>query len=224
MTNSVGSARRRANPQRGGIIFRFLFLVFLLAALIVLYLVRHSVMRLAGDFLVVNDSPRACEAIVAMGDDDYDADTAAQAAELMKAGWAPRVVASGRYLRSYASVADLIQRDLLARGVPATAVVKFAMQAGDLHEEAQQLGAFLASRHWNKIVVVTANFKTRRARYILERTLGEGSQLHVVAARDSGYDPHNWWSHRVGVKNFVAETLAFFATLWEMRHDDPHTT
>lgn len=224
MTSALPSARRDGNPERGGIILRFLFLVFLLVVMGVLYLVRHPIMRLAGEFLVVDDSPRACDAIVTMGDDDYDADTAARAAELMKAGWAPRVVASGRYLRPYASVADLMQRDLLARGVPATAVVKFAMQADDLHEAAQQLGAFLAFRHWNNIVVVTANYKTRRTRYILERTLGEGSQLHVVSARGSGYDPHNWWSHRVGVKNFVAETLAFFATLWEMRHTQPHTT
>lgn len=224
MTSSVGSAGRRANPERGGIIFRFLFLVFLLAFLVVLYLVRHSVMRLAGDFLVVDDSPRACDAIVAMGDDDYDANTAARAAELMKAGWAPRVIASGRFLRPYASVADLIQRDLLARGVPATAIIKFASRADDLHDEAQQLGAFLASRGWKKIVVVTANFKTRRTRYILERTLGEGSELHVVPARDSGYDPHNWWSHRASMKNFISETLAYFAALWEMRHSEPHTT
>lgn len=215
---------RRANPERGGIIFRFLFFVFLLAGLGVLYLIRHPIMRLAGEFLVVDESPRASDAIIAMGDDDYDADTAARAAELMKAGWAPRVVASGRYLRPYASVADLIQHDLLARSVPATAIVKFASQANDTREEAQQLAAFLTSHGWKKIVVVTANLKTRRTRHILERTLGEGTELHVLAARDSGYDPDNWWSHRVSVKNFFLESLAYLTALWEMRHNQPHTS
>jgi uncharacterized SAM-binding protein YcdF (DUF218 family) len=224
MTSALGSARRRGNPQRGGIILRFLFLVFLLAVMGVLYLVRHPIMRLAGEFLVVDDSPRASDAIVVMGDDDYDADTAARAAELMKAGWAPRVVASGRFLRPYASIADLIQRDLLSRGVPSTAIVKFASHADDTREEAQQLGAFLTSHGWKKIVVVTANFKTRRTRHILERTLGEGSELHVIAARDSGYDPDNWWSHRGSMKNFFLESLAYLTTLWKMRHTEPHTT
>jgi uncharacterized SAM-binding protein YcdF (DUF218 family) len=224
MTSFGGNARRRADPERGGIIFRFLSLVFLLALLGVSYLLRHPMMRLAGEFLVVDDSPRASDAIVVMGEDDYDADTATRAADLIQAGWAPRVVASGRYLRPYATVADLIQRDLLARGVPATAIVKFASHADDTREEAQQLGTFLTSHGWKKIVVVTANYKTRRTRHILERTFGEGSELHVIAARDSGYDPDNWWSHRAGVKNFFLESLAYLATLWEMRHNPAHTT
>ena len=62
--------------------------------------------------------PRAADAIVMLGDDNYDADRATRAAELFKAGWAPRVIASGRYLRPYASIAELEEHDLIDRGVP----------------------------------------------------------------------------------------------------------
>src|SRR5208282_2235482 len=99
------------------------------------YLVRQPVLRLAGGFWVVDEAPQAADAIVMLGDDNYNADRATRAAELFKAGWAPRIVASGRYLRPYASIADLEAHDLSDRGVPATAVVRLAHHAEDTHEE-----------------------------------------------------------------------------------------
>jgi len=220
MISSGNGVTGCANPQRGGIIFRFLFLIFFLALLVVVYLVRVPILRLVGGFLIVDDSPRASDAIVVMGEDDYDADSAARAAELIKAGWAPRVVASGRYLRPYANLADLTQHDLIAAGVPASAVVKFACRARDTREEAEQLSAFLSSRGWKKILVVTANYQTRRTRHILERTVAPGSELHVIAARSAEYDPDDWWRHRASATAFFRETVAYLATLWEMRRNE----
>src|ERR1700730_9012175 len=120
MTTSRVHRRQRAGSQRGGVIFRLLFFIFFLAMLGTLYLVRRPVMRLAGGFLIVDDEPRASDVIVLLGD-DYDSDAAARAAELFKAGWAPRIVASGKYLRPYATEAELVLHDLTDRGVPATA-------------------------------------------------------------------------------------------------------
>jgi uncharacterized SAM-binding protein YcdF (DUF218 family) len=205
----------RAGSEHGGIIFRLLFFIFFLALLGVLYLVRHPVLRLAGGFLIVDDEPRASDAILVLGD-DYDADAAARAAELFKAGWAPRMVASGRYMRPYATEAELTQHDLIDRGVPATAIVRCAYRGTGTREEFRELAEFLGSHGWKKMLVVTANYRTRRARYVLQRSLPEGSEVRMVAARDPDYDPKDWWIHRASAKNFFRETAGFFVTLWEM--------
>jgi uncharacterized SAM-binding protein YcdF (DUF218 family) len=211
--------RVSASSERGGIIFRLLFFIFFLALLGVLYLVRHPVLRLAGGFLIVDDEPRSSDVIVVLGD-DYDSDAAARAAELFKAGWAPRIVASGKYLRPYATEAELEQRDLTDRGVPATAIVRYPYRAAGTREEARGLAAFLASHGWKRVMVVTANYRTRRVRYVLERSLAEELEVRMVAARDPDYDPNNWWGHRASLKVFFREMVGFFAALWEMHRSD----
>lgn len=211
--------RVSASSERGGIIFRLLFFIFFLALLGVLYLVRHPVLRLAGEFLIVDDEPRSSDVIVLLGD-DYDSDSAARVAELFKAGWAPRIAACGKYLRPYATEAELEQHDLSDRGVPATAIVRYAYRSAGMREEARGLAAFLGSHGWKKVMVVTANYRTRRVRYILERSLPEGSEVRMVAAHDPDYDPNNWWGHRASLKNFFREAVGFFAALWEVHRGD----
>lgn len=210
--------------QRGGIIFRLLFLICFLAFLAALYLVRHPLLRLAGGFWVVDDRPQPSDVIVIVSDDNYQGDRAARAAELLKAGWAPRVVASGRYLRPYVSIADFMQRDLEARGVLESAIVRFPQRVSDTREEALELSPFLASRGWKKILLVTSNYHTRRAKYIYERTLAPGSELRVISARDYKYDPDSWWQHRQSAKIFFHEFVGYAVALWEMRHQPVQTS
>jgi len=90
-----------ARSDRGGIFFRLLFLIFLVVFAFVIYLARYPILRLAGNFWVVDESPQPSDAIVVLSDDDYDAVRASRAADLYRASWAPRIVASGRILRPY---------------------------------------------------------------------------------------------------------------------------
>src|SRR5579864_4122275 len=188
----AGEARFKslARTNRGGIFFRLLFLIFLVIFAFVIYLARYSILRLAGNFWVVDESPQTSDAIVILSDDDYEAVRAARAADLYRASWAPRIVASGRTLRPYTSMAELMQRDLTDRGVPATAVVRFPNRARNTLEEASAASEFLSTHGWKKIVVVTSNYHTRRARFIYEHALAPGTELRMVAAPDPAYDPN----------------------------------
>lgn len=215
--------QRSRTAERGGIFFRLLVFLCLLFLLFLVYLARHPLLRLAGNFWIADEMPVAADAIVILGDDNYSGDRAARAAELLKAGWAPRVIASGRYLRPYVSIAELEEHDLTDRGVPASAIVRLAHRADDTREEAVAIGQLISSRGWKRIIVVTSNFHTRRSRYICERIFPHGTVLRVVAARDSDYDPDNWWRTRKGVKMFAHEFAGMFVALWEMRHNEVQT-
>lgn len=210
--------------QRGGIFFRFVFLIFLACFAFVIYLVRHPLMRVAGNFWVVDDGPVASDAIVILGDDNYEGDQASRAAEVLKAGWAPRIIASGRYLRPYASIAQLEEHDLIGRGVPASAILLFANRATDTREEGEALATFLSAHGWKRIIVVTSNYNARRTRYILERVLPAGTELRVIPARDVNYDPDNWWRSQRGLNDFFHEFVGMFVAMWELRHQDVRTS
>ncbi|HXX71148.1 MAG TPA: YdcF family protein [Candidatus Acidoferrum sp.] len=189
-----------------------------------LYLVRHPLLRLMGGFWVIDETPAQADAIVMLGDDDFSADRAARAAQLYRAGWAPRVVASGRYLRPYASIAELEQHDLEERGVPATDVVRFTQKAENTREETAALAQLISSRGWKRILLVTSNYHTRRSRYLAERQFPSGTTLRVVAAPDSDYDPDGWWRTRNGLRIFTGECVAMLVSIWEMRYRDVQTT
>jgi uncharacterized SAM-binding protein YcdF (DUF218 family) len=223
MTGFSELSQSRGSSQRGGIFFRLLFLLFCFALLFVLYLARYPLLRLAGGFWVVEDTPHASDAIVMLGDDNYNADRASRAAELFKAGLAPRVIASGRYLRPYASIAELEEHDLTDRGVPASAVVRLAHRAANTREEAEAIGQLISSRGWKRIILVTSNYHTRRSRYICERVFPADTVLSVVSAKDSEYNPDSWWQTRQGTKLFFHEAVGMVVAMWELRHNSVRT-
>jgi uncharacterized SAM-binding protein YcdF (DUF218 family) len=209
--------------ERGGIVFKFLALCCFVAFLFVLYLARHPILRVMGSALIRDDSPRASDAIIMLGDDDYTGDRAAKAAQLIKAGWAPRVVASGRNLRPYASIADLEKHDLINDGVPASAVIPYTQRAENTHEECSGIGKLVAYRGWKHIIIVTSNYHSRRADYICSRLLPAGTELHVIPAADHQYDPDDWWRSRESMKIFFHEVSGFALAIWELRHNARQT-
>jgi uncharacterized SAM-binding protein YcdF (DUF218 family) len=224
MTNLAATLLAEPDPQRGGIIFKLLFLIFVVVLLAILYLVRVPLLRFAGEFWIVDDAPESSDVIIVLSGDNYDAVRAARAAALFRAGMAPHVVATGRSLRSYATTTDLMKRDLVDHGVPAAAIIPLTVRADNTRDEAVAVSEFVHSHGWKKILLVTSNYHTRRSEYIYERTLPPGTQLRVISAPDIEYDPQSWWRTREGLKIFFHEVGGYIAALWEMRHNDVRTT
>ena len=218
------ASQRLAHAQRGGMIFRLIFLLCLVVFCFFVYIARHPLLRFAGGFWIVEDSPKPSDAIVMLSDDNFQADRASHAADLYRAGWAPRVIASGRLLRPYTGISEIEEHDLESRGVPQAAVVKLPGEDRNTREECTNIGQFIASRGWKKILLVTSNYHTRRARYICERVLPSGTTLLVSPAGDADYDPGTWWHSRQGTKIFFGETVGIFVAMWELRHNDVQTT
>jgi len=224
MTAGAAACCVARKPQRGGIVFRILFGLCFLCLLFAVYLVRRPLLRLAGGFWIVDETPAPADAIILVGDDNFQADRAARAAQLYRAGWAPRVVASGRYLRPYASIAELEEHDLEDRGVPAAAVVRFTQRAENIRDETAALAQLISSHGWKRILLVTSNYQTRRTRYLAERQFPPGTMLRVLAAPDSDYDPQDWWRTRSGSEIFAHECVGMLVSVWEMRHKNVQTT
>ena len=203
--------------EHGGIFIRLLFLLFFLAILAFFYMVRHPLMRFAGQMWLVNDRAAQADAMIVLGDDNYDGDRATHAAELYRMGLAPIVVASGRRLRPNTGMAEIMERDLKSRGVPEESIVRVSHRAENTREEAGALATLIAGRGWKRILVVTSSYHARRARFIFERVLPTGVSVQVSGARDSEFDPSRWWEKRSGQKLFFNELLGYVVARWELR-------
>ena len=203
--------------ERGGIITNLIVLLFFVIFCAVLYLARHPILRFAAEFWIIEDPIDKADAIIVLSDDNFYADRATRAAELLREGKAPVVVASGRRLRPSAGIAELMEHDLVERGVPRDKIVRFAHDADGTREEAEALARFAKERKWRSVIVVTSNYHTRRARYIFRRVFPQDIEVRVASARDGDFDPQRWWEKRKSVKELMREFAGMMVALWELR-------
>jgi uncharacterized SAM-binding protein YcdF (DUF218 family) len=203
--------------ERGGITAKLIGLLCLTVVLTAIYLVRHPLLRFAGEELVVEDPLEKSDAIIVLSADNFYADRATRSAELYRQGLAPVVVASGKRLRPRAGIVELMEHDLIERGVPKEKILRFAHDADSTREEAESLAKLAAEKNWKSIIVVTSNYHTRRARYIFQKVFPGNISVKVAAARDGDFDPGNWFEKRKGLKLFFRELGGMVVALWELR-------
>src|SRR6266705_533411 len=204
-------------PESGGIVMKLIVALGVVTFLFFFYLVRHPMFRFMAESWIVEDADSKADAIIVLSDDNFYADRATRAAELFREGKAPVVVASGRRLRPSAGIAELMEHDLVERGVPRDKIVRFAHDADGTREEAEALARFAKERKWRRVIVVTSNYHTRRARYIFRRVFPQDIEVRVASARDGDFDPQRWWEKRKSVKELMREFAGMMVALWELR-------
>ncbi len=207
--------QRKDPSQSGGILFSLVTLLVVILVLAVLYVARHPIFRLIGEGWVVEDTLERSDAILVLSDDNFYADRATRAAQIYRQGLGPVVVASGRRLRPYAGVAELIEHDLIERGVPKDKILRVAHDADNTREEAKMLAQLAKQKKWRSVILVTSNFHTRRARYIFANVFPQDIKIRITGARDGDFDPDRWWEQRVSVKELAGEMAAMLVAIWE---------
>src|SRR5260370_15300706 len=120
-------------------------------------------------------------------------------------------------LRPNAGIAELMEHDLIERGVPKERIVRLLQDASSAVEEAQALTRIVKERKWHSIIVVTSNFHTRRARYIFRRVFPQGVEVRIASASDGDFDPEHWWEKRKSTKELTKEFAGMVVTWWELR-------
>jgi uncharacterized SAM-binding protein YcdF (DUF218 family) len=206
------------SDQHGGTLVNLIVLLGFVIFCTVLYLVRHPIFRFAAETWIIEDPLEKADALLVLSDDNFYADRATRAAELFREGKAPLVVASGRRLRPNAGIAELMEHDLIERGVPKEKILRFAQDADSTKEEAEALAKLAKTRKWRKVIVVTSNYHTRRARYIFRRVFPQDIETRVASARDGDFDPERWWEKRKSTKELMREFAGMVVTVWELRH------
>jgi uncharacterized SAM-binding protein YcdF (DUF218 family) len=207
---------RRGN-QRGGILASLVSLLLIIVLCAAVYLARHPIMRFAAESWVVDEPAGHADAIIVLGDDNFYADRATHAAQLFRQGVAPIVVASGKKLRPNAGISELMEHDLLERGVPKEKILPFAHDSSSTEEEALALKSLAVEKNWKSAVIVTSNYHTRRVRYIFQRIFPRTIMVSVASAPDGEFDPGRWWEKRQSQKLFGHEMLGMLEAMWHAR-------
>jgi uncharacterized SAM-binding protein YcdF (DUF218 family) len=169
----------------------------------------------AGRVLVVADPvPAHADAIVILAGSVPD--RVLEAADLYRAGVAPRVIVTRERIRRGDAPLrargvrlpegdDLTLAALRSLGVPPRATAVLRRRSTSTESEARTIGRWACAHHLTRLVVVTSRAHTRRSRLILRQALGPNVALTV---RPSGYDSFSatrWWRIRRDAKTVLSE-------------------
>jgi uncharacterized SAM-binding protein YcdF (DUF218 family) len=172
-------------------------------------------MRFSAESWVIDEPAAHADALLLLGDDNFYADRATRAAEMVRHGVAPLVVASGRRLRPSAGVTELLEHDLIERGVPKDKILRFPHDAESTLEEARDLARLCSERHFRSVIVVTSNYHARRARYIFGKVFPPAIGVSVAGAHDGDFDPDHWWENRKSRGLFLHEIVGILVAFQE---------
>lgn len=164
---------------------------------------------LFGDFLVQADEAQKSDvALVLAG--DSSGNRILRGADLVQQGFASKALVSGPAGLYGTFESDLAVSFAVRHGYPESLFDRLPNHARSTREEALAIVPELQRRNVTKLLVVTSETHTRRARNVY-RDLARGIQLTVVAAPEPDFRPHEWWKEREGRKTVLIEWLKTFA-------------
>jgi len=160
--------------------------------------------RKAGDFLVV-DAPRPSDVILALAGETENRPE--RALQLLQQGYGRRVVIDvpdGAKVYGFTEI-ELAQRYI--RDLPQAAAISICPIVGlSTKGESKDAEKCLAGTGARSVLIVTADFHTRRASAIFRREVPE-YEYSTAAARNSQNFGARWWTHRQWAKTLVDEWL-----------------
>lgn len=170
------------------------------------YALRTPLLTWAGSFLVKEDTPRKAQAAVVLGGDDSGT-RIVKAAQLAQAGYVPYVIVDGpKALIGHEY--DMTIPYAEQKGFPQSLFRPLPMPEGlnSTRDEVAVLGKYLKEHGIHDILLVTSNFHTHRAGYLIRRE-NPWLQVAVIAAPDPTFTPATWRKSREGQKTFFFEWM-----------------
>jgi uncharacterized SAM-binding protein YcdF (DUF218 family) len=178
--------------------------LLVVAMVIAVAALTHTVwMAWMGAWLVHSDPPFHADVIVVLAGDPYG-HRILKAAELVKNGFAPKVLVSGPPGFYDLHECDLAIPFVIRHGFPADWFIPAPHNAHSTEEEARALLPELMKLHAHRVIVVTSDYHTARARRVLSSDW-PGIEMCMVAAPDEFFTVNGWWRNREGRKIFLLE-------------------
>ena len=162
-----------------------------------------------GGLLVHTETPSHADVVVVLAGDPFG-HRILRAAELVKQGYASKVLVSGPGGAYDLHECDLAIPFVVRRGYPASWFLPVPHSGHSTDEEVQALFPVLQKLRTHTVLVVTSDYHTRRA-WRTACARWPGIDVRMVAADDEFFSPSGWWHTREGRKTFLLEWTKTFA-------------
>jgi uncharacterized SAM-binding protein YcdF (DUF218 family) len=176
------------------------------AAVVLLAVLFHvRILTALGAYLDQSGPPEKADVVFVLAG-DASGHRILKGAELVRQGYAPRVVVSGPAGNYGYYEFDLAIPFAVRAGYPESYFVPFPNHALSTREEAAAAAAEFREFGAHRVLLVTSLFHTRRAGGDF-RAAAPGVTFIVVAAPDENFTKDGWWHNREARKTFLLEWL-----------------
>ncbi len=196
--------KNRTTP-RGGVRKKQAAVVVALLAVLLALLFASPILGAMGDFLVEAGPPEKADVVLVLAGDS-SGNRIHTAAQLVREGYAPKVLVSGPYGVYGYYESELAIAFAEKEGFPASYFVSVPHHALSTKDEAQVMIPEVRKIGAKTVLLVTSDYHTRRAGKIF-RAAAPDLKFYVIAAPDEYFSPHGWWKNRQGRKVFVIESM-----------------
>lgn len=157
-----------------------------------------------GRYLVVDEKPRPCDAIVVISGEAVP--RVAKGVELYKEGYGRYIIMSGGgRLTSKLTDADLMMMEAVDLGLPRSAVL-LENKSESTYENAVNVKEIVLERNIKSFLLVTSNYHTRRSKYIFGKVFKDtGVEIITVSAPDPKFSASSWWKKHEGQQKALTE-------------------
>jgi uncharacterized SAM-binding protein YcdF (DUF218 family) len=168
-------------------------------------------MRAMGRWLVVRETPAPADYLLVLGGDSEVRPVVA--AWAYHQGLARKILYSQPSDRFEREVPfdpperELIPAILQKAGVPARDIIALPGEVDGTLGEGERLADYLRTHGGESVLVVTTNWHTRRAGWILQKKVGDSARIQMLPAPSPGFDPETWWRSPGGLEMVLAEYL-----------------
>jgi uncharacterized SAM-binding protein YcdF (DUF218 family) len=178
--------------------------LWIVAVAALILLLHAPILGALGSYLVHDEPPHHADVVLVLAG-DASGRRILKGAELVRQGYAPKVIVSGPVIYSVHECELAIALAERA-GYPASYFEHFEHQALSTVEEARAAAPLLRSMGVRQVLLVTSDYHTRRAGKIFRAAMPEIA-FNVVAASDEHFTMREWWKAREGRKTFTVEWM-----------------
>ena len=185
------------------------------AIVILLALAGVAFLPFAGRYLVHEDPLEKADAIVVLA--GAQVERWLEGVDLFREGWAPRIVISPGIIEDaevqlrrmgirYPSDAERARDAMIQLNVAPAAIDILPGSLDNTADEAAAVHDLSARNGWNRLIVVTSKYHTKRSQFAFAREFkGTGVRILVRAARYDGAKPERWWRSRADIRYVMSE-------------------
>lgn len=192
------------------------WLLGVVAAGLIVWFSAGSLLAFAGRWLDAGEAPQKADYALVLGGDENVRPFVAAA--LWRAGYVRRILVS-RVADSpaveeglAAPTHEVIRRVLQVRDVPEANIIVLDTPCSTTRDEAVTLARYLEREPSATVLVVTNDFHTRRARWVIRKSLGDrASQATMISAPTEAFPLDSWWRSQAGFRFVVNEYLRLTA-------------
>jgi len=178
------------------------------------------ILRSYANFFTVNNYTNGADVILILGG---SADTRVKkAVELYRDGYAPKIIITQprppikEYKNIIISDFDNLKDLLNYEKVKYSVVEDINGGARSTFDEARDLILYLKKHPFNRVIIVTDNFHTRRAKYAFDKIFDKlncETKIEIAGAPNQIYNENNWWKTERGLNAYVSEGFKYLIYL-----------